>query len=185
MDPEPDSPHRSPYRTYTEALRRTPADATHRLIVQDDAEACDGFRPRMLKAVEEHPADLIAFFVPGAPPHRAAVLRAQKAGDRWVTLPPTWIPTVALCWTAEQAQAFLAWADAKYPDGIRRAGDDGPVGKWAQTAHVRARGPIPSLIQHPDREPSLIGRKAQAGANRARVAADYRQEADAEADGGE
>jgi hypothetical protein len=168
-DPDPDGV-RSPYRTYVEALRRTPPGATHRLIVQDDAEPADGFRPRMLDAVATHPDRLVALFVPGSPPHRAAVLRAQKAGQSWVTLPPTWVPTVALCWPVEMVALFLAWADTKYPDGTKRMGDDGPVGKWAQTIRTRAVAPIPSLVQHPDVEPSLIGRRAAGGANRARVA---------------
>lgn len=169
-DPDPASSLRSPYRTYTEALRRTPGDATHRLVVQDDATVVERFRKRMLAAVAEQPDRLIALFVPGAPPHRAAVLRAVKAEETWVTLPPTWIPAVALVWPVGHAARFLAWADAKY-DASRRGGDDGPIGIWAQSVRERAVAPIPSLVQHEDVHPSLIGRKAQAGVNRARVAA--------------
>lgn len=171
-DPDPDGP-RSPYRTYTEALRRTPDWATHRLIVQDDAQVVDGFPDRMRALLDEHPDRLVAFFVPGAPPHRAAVRRALADGQRWVTLPPTWIPTVALCWPVDLIPSFLQWGLERWPEGVARAGDDGPVGKWAARAGVRAVAPVPSLVQHPDVEPSLIGRRAQAGANRARVAADY------------
>lgn len=170
-DPKPDDG--SPLRTYLECLRRTPATATHRLIVQDDALLCENFPSRMLAALLERPHGLVAFFVPGAPPHRAAVLRAEIAGDTWVRLPPTWVPTVALCWPVPLIGPFLEWATAEYPEGDRRRGDDGPVGKWANRVREQVLAPIPSLVQHPDVVPSLIGRKASAGGNKARVAARY------------
>lgn len=172
VDPDPDSPYRSPYRTYMEALRRTPVDATHRLIVQDDAVPCAGFTGRMLAAVEEKPDVLVALFTPGAPSHRTPVVRALAAGERWALLRPTWVPTVALVWPAALIPRFVAWADDRYAGSVRE-GDDGPVGKWAARNHLRAWATVPSLIEHPDVEPSLIGRKHRAGANRARVAASF------------
>jgi hypothetical protein len=170
VDPDPDSPYRSPFRTYMEALRRTPTGATHRLIVQDDALPCAGFRDRMLEAVAEKPDVLVALFAPGASTHRVPITRAALAGERWAQLRPTWVPTVALVWPVELVPRFVAWADDRYAGSVRE-GDDGPVGKWAARNHLRAWATVPSLVEHPDVEPSLIGRKHRAGANRARVAA--------------
>lgn len=170
-DPDPTGV-RSPLRTYLEALRRTPPDATHRLVVQDDALPCRGFPVRMGLLVAERPDVLMPLFLPGAAPHRRVVLLASKAGERWATLDPTWIPTVALVWPVEMAVRFLAWADETL-DPEKRHGDDGPVGRWAARSRVRAVGPVPSIVQHPDVEPSTIGRRAGAGRNRARVAARF------------
>lgn len=170
-DPEPDANLRSPFRTYMEALRRTPEGATHRLVVQDDAWPCDGFRDKMLRRVEERPGDMIAFFTPGLRKFRRTQEAALRAGQRWSPLTAvSWVPTVALLWPVEHAKAFLAFAEPKW-GGSPREGDDYPVGMWAGRHRVTVWATVPNLVQHPDVEASLIGKPNQAGRNRARVAA--------------
>lgn len=171
-DTDPD--HGSPLRTYLDALRRTPPEATHRLVVQDDARCCRGFPRLMRDRVAEKPDAIIAFFTPGCAPHKAKIRRAVQAGEPWALLHSLWMPTVALCWPVGYAAEFVAWAETTY-GGRRREmiGDDGPVGIWASRRRATVYATVPSLIQHPDVEPSLFGRKARAGANKARVAALY------------
>lgn len=176
VDPEPDDPLPSPLRTYVLALDRTPAEATHRLVVQDDAIPCQQFHERMLAAVSAKPEDLVALFAPGAAPHRAAILTALKHGERWARLHALWMPTVALCWPAGKAREFVAWAQddlGQTPRGEPFRGDDGPVGRFCQLRRYDVWAIAPSLVQHPDKEPSLIGRKHRAGQNIARVAAAF------------
>jgi hypothetical protein len=171
-DTDPD--HGSPLRTYLAALARTPPWATHRLVVQDDAEPVDLFPMRAHPLICERPDVLIAFFTPGVAPHRTKVRRAQIARDRWAVLTGNWLPTVATCWPVRYAADFVEWANDKYGDRVgEQRGDDGPLGEWASRSRATMCATVPSLIQHPDVEPSLVGRKASAGANRARVAALY------------
>lgn len=169
-DPDPDNG--SPLRTYLECLRRTPEWATHRLVVQDDTHPGDGFPEKLLKAITDKPDGLICFFAPGIAPHRAKMIRATMAGHPYAPLRAMWIPTVATCWPVGLARDFTVWADEKFPDDGTRKGDDGPVGKWAnERRNVEVWATVPSIVEHPDIEPSLIGRKAGAGHNRGRVAA--------------
>lgn len=180
IDPEPDSPTRSALRTQLEALKRTPADASHRLVVQDDAVPCAGFRDLAMAAIEERPDDLIAFFVPGRTLLRRMMAKAHARGDRWWQMPNTnWVPTVALAWPAELAADFAVFGEqiieTREHHGLTTQGDDPYVGQWRMKRKRAVWATVPCLVQHPDIEPSLFrpGLKPKAGANRARVAALY------------
>ena len=162
----------SPLRTYLECLRLTPPEATHRVILQDDTWPIVGFWPRMVAAIEERPDDVIALHVQGAPPHRQSVEKAKARGDRWVQLAPAWLPTVATVWPVQRGHEFVEWEEQRMGAGRRiRQGDDAPAGRWAARARVPIWALVPSIVEHPDVEPSLIGRKHGAGRNRLRVAA--------------
>lgn len=169
-DPDPDSPVRSALRTYLLCLSQTPDEATHRLIVQDDAWPCDDFRARAEAAIAEHPDELTALFVPGVGAPGDAVKLAVRRSQPFTRLPVAWTPTVALSWPAAHARAFVEFAATAFDH--RHQGDDGPVGKYRREAAVHCWAPVPSLVEHPDVEPSLFRRMpGQAGRNRARIAA--------------
>lgn len=175
---DPD-PHGKPsaIRTYIECLRRV--DSTHRLVFQDDATPCSGFRVRAEAALRERPDNLIAFFVPGMGLHGRWVRDAYKAGKPWVQLPTSanWMPTVALCWPRELAQAFVEYADAHVARRLARRmsslSDDGPVGGFCRANKVAVWATVPCLVQHPDLVPSLVKRRSYHGRNPARRAAVY------------
>jgi hypothetical protein len=171
VDPDPESPVRSPLRTYVEALRRpVPDDVTHVLVVQDDAWPVDDFEARMLDALDRIPPGLVAFFVPGTNAHGRAQRAAARRGQPYVRLVSTWVPTVALAWPVGRARSFVEFVAAKY-DVERQRGDDAPVGVFRSRHRVDAWASVPSLVEHPDVVPSLIGRRNSAGRDRARVAA--------------
>lgn len=181
VDPEPDTWPPSAFRTYLEALRRTPAQATHRLIVQDDAIPCRGFRELAEAAIAERPADLLAFFVPGRDPYRRAVLNAHTAGERWASsgLAVNWVPTVALSWPAKYIDDFVTFGEevvaARAHRGLTTQADDPYVGAWKRKRKLVVWATVPCLVQHPDNVPSLYRPhlKVRNGSNRARVAALY------------
>ncbi len=162
---------RSPIRCYLACLRSMPPWATHLLIVQDDARPCSDFRARAERAVEEKSTSLVALFLAGAPAKSARLaVQAHRRGEPWVLMHPSdWTPTVALCWTRAHRDAFLAYAGDN--PSARGCGDDNLVGAFTTAEKVPVWATVPSLVEHPDVEPSLIGRKASGGANRFRVAA--------------
>lgn len=174
FDPDPASPHRSALRTYVECLRSFPEDATHLLVIQDDAWPCRRFRTRAKAFVAEHEEHLCALFVPNTGLIGRVMRRAVANGETSCELPPrTWAPTVALVWPRDAAESFLAFVDERYDVGRQRS-DDGPVGAWRRRSRARVFAPVPSLVQHPDVVPSLMGRATAAhGRNRARVAVAY------------
>jgi hypothetical protein len=73
----------------------------------------------------------------------------------------------------QEIAPFLEWADSQRTiEDVRWRSDDAIIGMWMrQERQVRPLATVPSLIDHPDEQPSLIGRRARAGSDRARVAA--------------
>lgn len=176
-DPEPQA-YSSPFRCYLECLRRMPATATHRLVIQDDAIPCTEFRRLAEQAVAERPDQLLALFVPGRTLLRRLMLAAHKRGDRWMRLPPlNWTPTVALAWPADMALAFVPFGEEVIANrasrGLTTHGDDPYVGAFRKKHDLAVWATVPCLVQHPDLEPSLFRPKfrTQGDRNGARVAA--------------
>jgi FAD/FMN-containing dehydrogenase len=172
-DPDPLGP-RSALRTYRLALAGTPPEATHRLVVQDDAQPAADWRARAEAAIAERPEELIAFFVPGAGRQRDAMLSAEHRGEAWARLARDgqWTPTVALCWPVAEAADFLAWSEETFPGP--QESDDSIVGAWVRKRKRWVWATVPSCIEHPNTEPSLFGKPSKGSANRGRVAATFR-----------
>ncbi len=175
-DPEPYG-RPSAIRTYLACLQAFPPWASHLLVVQDDVRPGEQFRQRAENAVGEHPDDLVALFLAGAP-HRSAqaARRAYRQGERWIRMDShDWTPTVALTWPRARRDAFLQFV-GDHPE-IVRVGDDNVVGQFVRSTGIPVWAAVPSLVEHPDIEASLIGRKAGAGRNKMRVAAVFAGEA--------
>lgn len=170
-DPQPDASP-SPWRTYLECLRRPAAGATHLLVIQDDAVPCQQFASTVLAAVTAQPSRPIALWVGGQPADACVAIRkAGVAGRAWVDLCPwQWFPCVAAVWPAEIAARIVEWADRERVSPQLTRSDDGNLGRFMARHRLTALATVPSLVEHPDTEPSLIGRKAKAGADRGRVA---------------
>jgi hypothetical protein len=149
----------------------TPDHATHRIVLQDDCWPCTNFRERAEAAISDHPRSLIAFFVPGSPGGgRNRVLRASKMHEPYAPIGlGGWIPAVAVAWPVERALQFVSYVEGS-PRRHTRA-DDRAISVYARGHRVEVVATVPSLVQHPDVEPSLIGRRASGGRNPARVAA--------------
>lgn len=161
---------RSPFRCYLECIRQAPRDASHVLIVQDDAWPCDNFREKAEAFIAEYPDVLVPFFMPGQSTPGGAVRRALKAGEPVARLRSGWVPTVALAWPQEAAQAYLRWAEDRY-DVRKQRGDDAPTGAFRLSYRIDCMAPVPSYVEHPDVVDSLFrGKPGKAGANKARVA---------------
>ncbi len=169
-DPQPNE-RPSAIRTYLACLAAFPAWASHLLVIQDDAVPCADFPACAEDAVAVRPDVLLAFFLAGAPIRSARLaMQAHRRGESWTDLHRSdWVPTVALCWPRDLAERFRAFV-AERPQVVR-VGDDSVVGEWRRAENLTVAVAVPSLVEHPDREPSLIGRKASGGANRMRVAA--------------
>lgn len=79
------------------------------------------------------------------------------------------MPVVALAWPAALIRPALDYVDAQdWPPAFRS--DDEIAGRCLRHLRAEAYATVPSLVQHEDVLPSLIGRKAAAGADPARVA---------------
>lgn len=171
IDPDPDAT-RSPWRCYREALERTPDDATHRVVVQDDATVSRNFRAALDAAVSARPDSVLALFHGGSPRENLSRLSLAKArGHVWARLNSRrWVPVVALVWPARLVCEVVCWvAEQNYPDAFRA--DDEIVGRALRALGEPVLACVPSLVQHDDVNPSLVSQRARAGRDPARVAA--------------
>lgn len=171
-DPEPDVRLKSPWRTYRHLLQGTPGDATHRFQIQDDAVVCQGFRAAVEAAVAARPGRLLIFFVGGNPVHHAAaVIEACRRDEAWAELNYAhWCPAVATCWPAALIPQLMEFVESQnYPPGF--VSDDEIIGRFIRTVKHRPLASVPSLAEHPDKVPSLIGKRMAHGMDLGRVAA--------------
>jgi hypothetical protein len=174
LDPDPDGEWHSPWRTFRRVLDETPETATHRVQIQDDAAVCDGFRAAVEKAVETQPDKLICLFVAGRPHgHVQAVMSACNRDVPWARISSVpWVPAVSTVWPRALIDSVCSYVDRQRWGG-RFVADDEILGRWATAESVEVLATVPSLVEHPDQVPSLIGFKTSYGANPDRVAACY------------
>lgn len=168
VDPDPNHVRSSPLRTYRECVQPDP-DFTHLVVLQDDATVCSGFAEAVQGAIRHFPDSLLVLFLAAAPAASAKLARAAiAAGEPFAEMQKgDWIPTVGLVWPMKDATEF-----SRYLKRVSPAlwADDPIVGGWVNATRRRVIATVPSLVQHPDHEPSLIGRKAGKGKNKNRVA---------------
>lgn len=164
------------WRAYRLALESTPPDATHRLIVQDDAEPCADFALLLERAIAAEPDRLLVLCVCGLPAELArAVNLARHEGRAWAELrSPRWIPAIALLWPTPLIPEALDWIDRQTTWPRDFLADDEILMRTMAGLGETPLATVPSLVQHPDRVVSVIGkRKPLDGANPGRVAAWY------------
>lgn len=171
-DPSPDAKPAA-WRAYRLALETTPADATHRLVIQDDAEPCSNFDVLLERAIAARPDRLLVLCVCGEPRELARTMRdARERREPWAELRnPRWIPAVANVWPAALIPRALEWIDGhRWPHSF--VADDEILMRAMGGLGEVALAPVPSLVDHPDRVASVIGkRRPLAGGNPGRVAA--------------
>lgn len=152
------------WRTFRHLLDTTPAGATHRLQIQDDAVVCPGFADAVRAAVAARPDRLLLFFV--GRNHRRyteAVMESCRADRTWARLSGAgWTPVVCTCWPVELAASLTAYVDEqRWPRGF--LADDEIVGRWMTASREPALASVPSLVEHRDLSPSLLGRRGGHG----------------------
>jgi hypothetical protein len=169
----------NPWRCYRLALERTPPSATHRLIVQDDVLTCLHFEEAIARAVEAQPDRVISFCTAGNPyQHADQVWHAADQGLPWAELSnETHCSVIATLWPARLVNPLLDWSLAQnWPNAFRA--DDEIAGLFMRHIHEYPLATVPSLVEHPDTVPSMVGRRAAGGEDRGRVAACWIGECD-------
>lgn len=151
----------NPLRNYLRCLNDPPADASHLLVIQDDAYPCVDFDSRMRQAVSERPDDVLSLFVGGLPSRtKRDFLLALKAGERWSPIYFREIHhVVALVWPVRLAREFVEWfPSARVPGPKIPRSDDAVVGYWARTRRPKLQvwAHVPCLVQHLDDLPSVV-----------------------------
>lgn len=171
----------NPWEGYQLALERgldDPTQPTHVLVLQEDVEVCRDFGAIMRRIADRNPDIPVSLFVSWLPDAaRLAVFDASIAGECYARFPfgQKWAPVIAVLWPVRAAERFLTWARSGehklpgYPNLV--ASDDAVLGEWIRRKQEPLLLTVPSIVDHPDRAPSVIGKKAQWGKDKARIAA--------------
>ena len=149
---ESDPPN--PWENYRRCLDYQ-GDASHLLIVQDDAIPAPGFSAAVEKIAERHPDDPVCLFLGAFPASTATLVRRAKPTVRYVPLTQSsFMPLVCVLWPVAVARSFLTWSE-----GSRRMtrADDGNAARWLRATRQQVWVSVPSLVQHDDGQPSVKG----------------------------
>lgn len=144
----------NPWENYLACISDLPAEASHVLVIQDDAIPCANFSEAVV-AISERTSDPVCLFLGGLPAETAArARRAMLSGERLIPLgPAAFVPIVCVLWPVKQAQRFAFWARGRK---LTRA-DDGNAAKWMRATKQQFLVAVPSLVEHDDSEPSVKG----------------------------
>lgn len=166
----------SPWAGYQECMADLP-DCSHMLIVQDDTIVARNFAPAVRQIAAAKPDEPVCLYLSYLP--RDVSVQATKAmhqNRRFVRVNlRSFLPIVAVLWPREKLEAFRAWAQANpgLPGVGRHApvrSDDAMGGRWKMIERQTVWACVPSIVEHPDTEPSTIGRKQMWGRDRGRSA---------------
>ena len=143
-----------PWANYRQCLDYD-GDASHLLIVQDDALPVPGFADAIQAIAAKNPDSPVCLFVGSLPASTAVRVRRAKPDVRYVPLvPSSFVPLVCVLWPTHIARSFLEWS--KTAPRMTRA-DDGNASRWLRATRQQFLVAVPSIVQHDDGEPSVKG----------------------------
>ncbi len=152
------------------------------MILQDDTVLAANFAQGVTEIAAAYPDVPVCLFLAHVPRDASSKAhRAMRDGQRYV--PISWrsfLPVVAVLWPVAKAREFRDWADENEQlPGTRgpARSDDALGGRWKMHARQTVVACVPSIVQHPDEEPSTIGRRAAGGGDKNRVAAIFTDDA--------
>ena len=166
----------NPWAGYKQALTDLP-ECSHLLVLQDDVLLCRNFPPAVEQIAEAKPNEPVCLFLGGLPRGTSSdALRALKRGSHYVRLRlRDFCPVVGVLWPRHKAEELMAWTvtDPYIPGYPNAKSDDAVIGKWMMVTRQLIWATCPSLVQHPDNVPSIIGRRAAWGKDKGRVALQF------------
>lgn len=151
---DPGGPRPSSWRTHQACLQSVPDDATHFLVLQDDAWPCADFSTRVHTAIQEQPDRILCLFVSAMYQGRF-MWQAKERGDRFLELRiRAYVPLVGVVYPADIAREILSHSVDKRT-GPNRA-DDAVVANYVRWKRCGALATVPCLVDHRDDVPSVF-----------------------------
>jgi hypothetical protein len=150
IDPDPDAPTNSA-RTAALAWSMVSKDASHHVVLQDDAEPCDGFVDALLNAISVKPESALSLFVEWGHFTASSVRLAALCNASWVPVLGRTIAGVGVCLPHRHAVAFSEYLRERYAAEGR---DSILLRDYLRASNVAALATVPSLVDH-DRPYSL------------------------------
>jgi hypothetical protein len=150
-------PPANPLRGYRLCLESIPVEASHLVVVQDDAIVASSFQQRVERIVEERPDDIVVLCVLGIRNLTFKwFMKAIRAGESYSpVVPGDFHYVVGVLWPRGKAEAFSEWMKTAK---VTRS-DDQAFGNWAMKTRQKVIASVPSIVEHPDDFPSSIDKE--------------------------
>lgn len=158
FDPRPSAPATA-LRAAREAWASCADDATHHLVLQDDAVLRDDFPDALPDLIRARSADALCLFAEWGGLAANAVRLAALLGHAWAEVVGEYVPSVGLILPAPVARGFGAYLDAAGTAGPESADDVALMG-YLRSSGVSAYAPVGGPVEHGD-APSLVGNERQ------------------------
>lgn len=121
-------------------------DATHVIVMSDDALPCPRFEDIATRALEAQPNAIVSFY-PNHP-------RSSEAKGWYTT--PDGLVGVAMCMPRELVAEFLDWNDRTMLEGVTYP-EDGRINLFAMATGRLVHVTSPALVDHQCPDTSLVG----------------------------
>jgi hypothetical protein len=152
LDPEPDGPPTA-LRAARLAWAAVAPDATHHLVLQDDALPADDFLARLHTLIAAQPDAALSLFTEWGSRTSHALRIAAMHGHRLAPVVDDYIPCVALVLPADTARGFDEYVRVKAAAGEP---DDVALLNYLADRGTRTLIPVVNLVDHLT-EASLVG----------------------------
>lgn len=171
---DPGGPKPDTWRTHRACLEAMPAEATHLIVVQDDAIPCRDFATRAWGALTLKPDAIVVFFTPGFPFMLRRFEQHRRKGDVFAVLPPAaFTPVVALAYPRAHVDGLLSHTDPALwsPAKRQRLGtaDDAILAGYVRSNRITVLATLPCLVDHRDDVASISKPSHRSGAHRRAV----------------
>lgn len=152
VDPKPEGPPAA-LRAARLAWAAVDPDATHHLVVQDDAVPSADFSRRLESLIAAQPDAAVSLFTEWGSRTSHVIRIAAMLGYTMAPVVDDYIPAVALVLPAEVARGFEEYVRAKVDEG---APDDVALLDYLGDLGIPAVIPVANLVDHRD-DISLVG----------------------------
>lgn len=141
VDPAPDEGP-SARRTARLAWQAVDSEATHHLVLQDDAVPCDGFLDHLLRAIAARPHDALSLQTEWGSKTSYAVRLAALCGAAWAEVVDHYVPDIGIVLPAHLARGCGTFS------GYQGRHSDVAVRAYLSEVGANALVTVPNLVQH-------------------------------------
>jgi hydroxymethylpyrimidine pyrophosphatase-like HAD family hydrolase len=152
LDPDPAGSPQA-MRTARVAWRTAPADASHRIVLQDDVTLCPGFLDAVHDIVAVVPRSAVSLFAEWGSRGASSLRQAALLGYGFAAVTNNYVPTQAMIVPAGVARGFDRYVAEYEPDCTQ---DDLAMARYLELSGVDTRLSVPNLVEHSETT-SLVG----------------------------
>ncbi len=128
---------------HRKAMEAIEPDATHHLVIEEDAVLCKNFKELVYQVISVKPNEIISLFA--SREQKAKFAWAYKRGYSWF-VNDCGAPGVACIFPKDKLADMLTWCDQTCPFDMPY--EDSHLWGWMKTRGLLTWNPVPNLVEH-------------------------------------